>query len=473
MEITATDGYKFSMAQAGFPIREEIFYFSFRKGGPQYIPFDLEDHIQFPIIEDYSLLKYLSSVGYELTQPMIEAIRSKVKITSAPKGTWVCEREPILTVKGPSFLVSWLEPTIIQLQYPIQLASSIMKEEVIWVTCEEQKKIVENICSSLRVNKEIKINSKYKDTIQNKVKDLIGIVKDPSRIFEVGMRSASCMQEHQICLEILRENGVKSTSNVSLAKKLDMKPIGTMGHEHVQRWGDDLNSFRAMRDMKLGTPSYLLDTYDTYSSGIPSALQVAKEKSHRFSIRYDSGDKYSQYMMAHGLFSRNNLEPIHIIEDGLNLNQTVKFEKLREITQISKNNQVYGYGNYFVALSNELNPYTRDNVSAVYKLCSSSKEPKMKFGNDEGLGKQSIPGDPVIWRRLRGNGPSGIIGQKDERVEDNYVLLSGNPESIRYIQVANINKGVLSQRYKYTLSNETKEIVNKLRKENINASNKL
>jgi hypothetical protein len=37
----AADAYEFSMAQAGFPLRREAFYFSFRRGGPQYVAIDL------------------------------------------------------------------------------------------------------------------------------------------------------------------------------------------------------------------------------------------------------------------------------------------------------------------------------------------------------------------------------------------------------------------------------------------------
>ena len=36
--LLATDGYKFSMAEAGWPLRTETFYYSHRKGGPQVLP---------------------------------------------------------------------------------------------------------------------------------------------------------------------------------------------------------------------------------------------------------------------------------------------------------------------------------------------------------------------------------------------------------------------------------------------------
>jgi hypothetical protein len=39
--LLATDGYKFSMAEAGWPLRTETFYYSHRKGGPQVLPVDV------------------------------------------------------------------------------------------------------------------------------------------------------------------------------------------------------------------------------------------------------------------------------------------------------------------------------------------------------------------------------------------------------------------------------------------------
>ena len=44
--VTMTDAYKLAMAQAGFPLRTETFYFSFRKPGWYRIPFDLESAIR-------------------------------------------------------------------------------------------------------------------------------------------------------------------------------------------------------------------------------------------------------------------------------------------------------------------------------------------------------------------------------------------------------------------------------------------
>jgi hypothetical protein len=84
------------------------------------------------------------------------------------------------------------------------------------------------------------------------------------------------------------------------------------------------------------------------------------------------------------------------------------------------------------------NPLTRDRVSAVFKLTETGDQPRMKFGNERGLGKQSVPGRPVVWRRLRGQGPLGIIGQQGEPVPEDYVLLSGNPDAREQLRLCNV-----------------------------------
>src|SRR5262245_61528828 len=39
--LLANDEYKFSTAEAGWPLRTETFYYSHRKGGPQVLPVDV------------------------------------------------------------------------------------------------------------------------------------------------------------------------------------------------------------------------------------------------------------------------------------------------------------------------------------------------------------------------------------------------------------------------------------------------
>lgn len=463
-----TDGYKFSMAQAGFPLRTETFYLSFRKGGWHYIPFDLAAEIRSMVDFDLQGFDFCDEHGYGLSDAMEVALERDLTVQAAPEGTWVYQREPILTVTGPSFLVSWLEPLVLRLFFPIQLATAIMKGEetpaMFVCTCEEQAEIVRRVLDAVKrpdLEKHIKVETElYRDGCLAQAKSLIEIVKDPARLFEVGMRASTCEEQHRICLEALREAGIKATSNVALALELGLKPVGTMGHEHVQRWGADLPAYRAMRDMRLGAPSYLLDTFDTITSGIPAAIQVMLEMDHACSIRYDSGDKYAQYIYAHGEFGRYGLSPTHILEDGLNAVMTAKFEQLRDFTGLSMEKQLYGYGGFFVSRHWE-NPLTRDRVAAVYKLTQTSGEPRMKLGNEAGLGKQSVPGNPVAWRRLRGEGPLSVIAQAGEPVRENYGLVTGNPEIVQQLRICNVQ---CVGEQPYTLSPETRRLVDSLRR---------
>lgn len=482
--ILTTDGYKFSMAQAGAPLRRETFYFSFRKGGWQYIPIDLEEEIRKMVpsaglaegttppkgvdLRDVEERAFLTAHGYALTDAMSRAFfLGELDIKAVPAGTWVHEREPIVTITGPSFLVSWLEPLVLRLFYPIQLATLTKKraEEVPpWrfaCTCEEQAATARRVLKAVNAphwEKDVKVETEsYRDWVRGRAEKLLAVV-DAHRIFEVGMRAATCEEQHHIALEVLREAGIRTTSNVAAAFDLDMKPVGTMGHEHIQRWGDDLLAYRMMRDTRSGAPSYLLDTFDTITSGIPAAVRVMQEHAHECSIRYDSGDKFGQYVYAHGEFKRHGLEPTHVLEDGLTDADTAKFEMLRKHTGLNPDKQVYGYGGFLV--DRGWNGIGRDVVAAVYKLTQTSGEPRMKFGNEDGLGKISVPGHPVTWRRLRGSGPLSIIGQDGEAVPDDYAVLNGNPEALDQLRTCNVDppwRG--APEVPYTLSPETQRLV--------------
>jgi nicotinic acid phosphoribosyltransferase len=244
------------------------------------------------------------------------------------------------------------------------------------------------------------------------VKELVEIVGDASRIFEVGLRAASCLEQHLLALEAAKSAGLSRTSHVLAAQKLSMTPVGTMGHEHVQRFGSDEAAFRAMSERRPQRSSYLLDTFDTMASGIPAALElIAERKGEGDSIRYDSGDKEAQYRFACARAKELGVSPVQILEDGFDAPQTKRFEQLREELGVDRSRQVYGYGGYLIAST--AGGLTRDRVAAVYKLSQTGKRATMKFANDAGAGKQSIPGRPMALRR-RGEGAVSLIVQDGE-----------------------------------------------------------
>lgn len=422
-----SDSYKFSMMEAGWPLRQETFYYSHRKGGPCILPIDVKAYIKKNLpVTSKADTAFLEDNEYSLgigSRTALEA-HDEIKINALPRFSIFYPGEPVFSITGPSALVSWFEPIVLQINFLIQMATleiSSVKEFLRNVkirNCEEEVVMLRELFDSMDIRSPGLESwpDDYRDSVYKTAKALIQAVEDPDRIFEVGLRSASCPAMHRIALDACKQAGIKRTSNVAGARDLGMKPVGTMGHEHVMRYGNDEAAFRAMRDRRPYRSSYLLDTYDTFLSGLPAAYKVMAESPRRGdSIRYDSGNKEAQYLYAVSKAREMGIEPVHILEDALDLEQTVRFETLRKQLGVAPTQQVYGYGGALVAKPG-FGDIHRDKVAAVYKLSQTGSKAVMKFGNESKGGKMSIPGRPVVWRRIGapGGAPPGIIAQEGE-----------------------------------------------------------
>jgi hypothetical protein len=56
----------------------------------------------------------------------------------------------------------------------------------------------------------------------------------------------------------------------------------------------------------------------------------------------------------------------------------------------------------------------------------------MKFADDANRGKESVPGRPVLWRRMQSGGPTGIIGQEGEAPPSGYEAWGAAPADPKY-----------------------------------------
>lgn len=436
--VLLTDGYKFSMAEAGWPLRRETFYYSHRKGGLQVLPFDVETELRRVLPEGaQGDWRYLADHDYELGSAVRAALSSKELVVRAlPRFSVFGDREPVFSVTGPSALVSWLEPVLLMWSYRVQVATvallrpSELAAAIATVTCEAQRQLVLETLDAVGVKAPpMRVDPEgYVARVRARVDELAEILGTPARIFEVGLRAATCPEQHLLALEGAKAAGLTRTSNVHGAQLKGLVPVGTMGHEHVQRYGSDEAAFRAMVERRHQRSSFLLDTFDTVTSGIPTAYRIISERpGQRDSIRYDSGDKVAQYRFAAAEARRLGIRPVQILEDGFDAAQTRTFEQLRLEVGWLPEEQVYGYGGYLVAQTSG-SPLTRDRVSAVYKLTQTGGQPTMKFGNESGGGKQSVPGRPVLFRRRAGaSGPFGVVGQEGEAAPAGYELLTGAP----------------------------------------------
>ena len=55
-----------------------------------------------------------------------------------------------------------------------------------------------------------------------------------------------------------------------------------------------------------------------------------------------------------------------------------------------------------------------------------------RIADDANHGKESIPGRPVLWRRMKGSGATGIIGQEGEAAPAGYEAWGAAPADPKY-----------------------------------------
>lgn len=413
--ILKTDQYKFAMAEAGWPLQEETFYYTHRKGGPHYLPVDVKEYIK-NLFKNWkqdpeAIRKQIKeSSGLNVGDWMTffashEDPFSLLQIRTLPKGSWFLDKAPAFTVTGPSFLVSWLEPQILRLNFEIQVATlakldhKAFQRELNTVSTNDEYKIVAKYRPlDLRHWKPTVETVSYWEQVKERAETLLNLVDgDSSRLFEVGMRAARTESQHQMALLACKEAGLNLTSNTFAASLLagaprtdkDLKAVGTMGHEHVQRFFHDEIAFSSMAKRLSGSVFCLVDTHDAMNIGIPKAIELMKEQPERnHAIRFDSGNIENQLKAA----ARMNPKGRFCLEDGWNAEKTEHFELIRKDLGLKPHQVLYGYGGFLVRQN--WSKITRDRVAAVWKMTKTDGWPTMKISN---AGKQSLPGEFVLW----------------------------------------------------------------------------
>jgi len=410
----ATDGYKFAMAQAGFPLRHEEFYLHYRKGGPLFIPFDFAQVVKAlrPRLPNTREQGFLTTHGYGMTPAMEAAIQGDLKVWTQPKGTWANENEPLVVPSGPSFLVSWLEPLLIAFNFPMQVATALLDGvRDFTASCNDEAHIIRLVWASLveqrltplRDTLQIKVSDSYLESLKKRLDNLKSTVPDMNQVFDVGMRGMTCMEQHRLVVSACKEAGITRTSNVKLAYELYLIPVGTTGHEHQQRHGRDIEGFRAIRDQRPEPPSYLFDTYDPEWTGsgndigIPAAISVMLEDpNRRCSVRFDSGDQERQLQKFVEAQNEHDLNFFYLFMDGYDDTRVWRMCIYAETLGVSVSDCHFGIGGYLVC--DPLNPYTRNKVAMVYKLCQSGGSgvgcAVRKYSGT--AGKASIAGHPRV-----------------------------------------------------------------------------
>ncbi|MGY3777193.1 nicotinate phosphoribosyltransferase [Isobaculum melis] len=249
----------------------------------------------------------------------------------------------------------------------------------------------------------------YQTLIATKAARVKFVVQDDP-ILEFGTRRAQEMDAAIWGTRAAYIGGFDATSNVRASKKFGIPVSGTHAHSLVQVYRNDYEAFKAYAQTHQDCV-FLVDTYDTLKSGIPSAIRVANEMKDQINflgIRIDSGDmayisKRARQQLDEAGYPDVKIYASNDLDEKTILNLKMQGAKI----------DVWGVGTKLITA------YDQPALGAVYKLVSIENEQgemmdSIKLsGNAE---KVSTPGKKQVWR---------ITSADDGKSEGDYITLWG------------------------------------------------
>ena len=208
--------------------------------------------------------------------------------------------------------------------------------------------------------------------------------------------------------------GFDSTSNVKAAKSFGIPCSGTHAHSFVQAYEDEKVAFKkyaaAHKDCY-----FLVDTYDTLRSGIPTAIEVAdelKDKINFLGIRLDSGDIAYLSKEARKMLDAAGYPNAKVVASN-DLDEATITHLKQEGARID----AWGIGTKLITA------YDNPALGAVYKLsCLEDENGNMvdRLKVSENPGKLTIPGIKRVYR---------IINKENGMAAGDYIALESEDVS--------------------------------------------
>lgn len=202
--------------------------------------------------------------------------------------------------------------------------------------------------------------------------------------------------------------GADATSNVRAAKIFGIPASGTHAHSLVQSYGNDYEAFMAYGRTHKDCV-FLVDTYDTLKSGVPSAIRAARDLGDAINflgVRIDSGDmayisKRVREQLDEAGFPDALVYASNDLDESTILNLKMQKAKI----------DVWGVGTKLITA------YDQPALGAVYKLVQIEDEhgemiDTIKLSSN--AEKVTTPGKKRVWR---------ITRRSDGKSEGDYVTL--------------------------------------------------
>lgn len=282
----------------------------------------------------------------------------------------------------------------------------------------------------------------YQTLIATKAARMRHVVGDQDILMEFGSRRAQELDAAIWGTRAAYIGGFDSTSNVRAGKMFGIPVAGTHAHAMIQAYRDEYKAFHQYAASHEDCV-FLVDTYDTLKSGVPTAIKVANEldDSSRFKgIRLDSGD-----MAFLSKEARKMLD-----EAGYKDAKIVASSDLDEYTMLHLKSQGAKIDSWGVG-TKLITAYDQPALGAVYKLVSIEDEyGKMNdtikiSSNTE---KVTTPGVKKVYR---------IINRANGKSEGDYITLADeNPQEEEQIKMFHPIHTFVS---KYVSNFEAKELL--------------
>ena len=316
-------------------------------------------------------LDYLASLGYN--GAFLEYLRDfKMQLTvrSAKEGDLVFANEPIVQVEGPLAQCQLVETAILNIvNYQILIATKAAR--------------IKHLCPN-----------------------------EPC--MEFGTRRAHEFDAAVWGARAAIIGGFDSTSNVKAAKLFGIPCSGTHAHSFVQAYEDEKVAFKkyaaAHKDCY-----FLVDTYDTLRSGIPTAIEVAdelKDKINFLGIRLDSGDIAYLSKEARKMLDAAGYPNAKVVASN-DLDEATITHLKQEGARID----AWGIGTKLITA------YDNPALGAVYKLaCLEDENGNMvdRLKVSENPAKLTIPGIKRVYR---------IINKENGMAAGDYIALESEDVS--------------------------------------------
>lgn len=247
----------------------------------------------------------------------------------------------------------------------------------------------------------------YQTLIATKASRIKQVVKNEVAM-EFGTRRAQEMDAAIWGTRAAFIGGFNSTSNVRAGKLFDIPVAGTHAHALVQAYKNDYDAFHAYAKRHRDCV-FLVDTYNTLKSGVPTAIKVAKELGDKINfagIRLDSGDiaflsKEARRMLDEAGFPNTKIVVSNDLDEYTILNLKAQGARV----------DVWGIGTKLITA------YDQPALGAVYKMVAIENEKGQLEDTikiSANAEKVSTPGQKNLYR---------IIDLENGKAQGDYITM--------------------------------------------------